>query len=71
MSKTSAHLPKPRPILNSSSVGPLHRPAQPRSLSHSHLAGSKRKQSSPKRLASRSATVLVPDTPQNNHRLRR
>ncbi|KAA1072324.1 hypothetical protein PGT21_032663 [Puccinia graminis f. sp. tritici] len=94
MSKTSAHLPKPRPILNSSSVGPLHRPAQPRSLSHSHLAGSKRKQSSPKHkstalsinhlstprksakssstgLASRSATVLVPDTPQNNHRLRR
>ncbi|EHS64350.1 uncharacterized protein PGTG_22174 [Puccinia graminis f. sp. tritici CRL 75-36-700-3] len=94
MSKTSAHLPKPRPILNSSSVGPLHRPAQPRSLSHSHLAGSKRKQSSPKHkstalsinqlstprksakssstgLASRSVTVLVPDTPQNNHRLRR
>ncbi|KAA1072247.1 hypothetical protein PGT21_031025 [Puccinia graminis f. sp. tritici] len=94
MSKTSAHLPKPRPILNSSSVGPLHRPAQPRSLSHSHLAGSKRKQSSPKHkstalsinqlstprksakssstgFASRSATVLVPDTPQNNHRLRR
>ncbi|WAQ86784.1 hypothetical protein PtA15_7A513 [Puccinia triticina] len=94
MFKPSAQPPKPtRPSLSSSLAGPLNRPTQLRSLSHSHLAGSKRKQSSPKHRssalstnqstprkstktsatapASRAATVLVPDTPQTNQRVRR